>query len=273
MAAGQNAIGYVGDLAGEANQRLGALFGGGQEGVIPGEQQGGGLRDAEGNPIFGLGQEIEPAQPTIQPLQSEQPARRVPPPTGPPKQEKTIQQEIKELSRLIADKERLRKRLRVKNTPESRDQLEVLAQDQRERRQQLEELKELEKQEQHGGAGLVETEEESLALGLGRRSDREDNFRLYESLRDEIDANYTRGRSQGGARGALPFQIVNTTDRRFKNLNPGQAVSLAQVERNGTLGYYPLGQGVGTKAGITRIGRGELEKQIKAGKLKIDRNR
>ena len=275
MAAGQNAIGYVGGIAGEANQRLGDLFAGaGVEAVVPGQQQGGGLRDPEGRPIFGLGQEIEPAAPTIQPLQSDQPARRVAPPTGPPKQEKTKQQEIKELSRLIADKDRLRKRLRAKNTPESRQQLEVLEQDQRERRQQLDELKELEKQEQQqAGAGLVETEEEALALGLGRQSDREDNFRLYESLRDEIDANYTRGRAQGGARGSLPFQIVNTTDRRFKKLAPGQAVSLAQVERNGTLGYYPFGQGVGTKAGITRISRSELEKQIKAGKLKIDRNR
>lgn len=275
MAAGQNAIGYVGGIAGEANQRLGELFaGGGVEAVVPGQQQGGGLRDPEGNPIFGLGQEIEPAAPTIQPLQSDQPARRVAPPTGPPKQEKTIKQEIKELTRLIDDKERLRKRLRAKNTPESREQLEVLAQDQRERRQELKELKDLEKQEQQqAGAGLVETEEESAALGLGRRSDREDNFRLYDSLRDEIDAYYTRGRAQGGARGSLPFQIVNTTDRRFKKLAPGQAVSIAQVERNGTLGYYPIGQAPGTKAGITRIGRTELEKQIKAGKLKIDRNR
>ena len=99
------------------------------------------------------------------------------------------------------------------------------------------------------------------------------NFRLFESIRDEIDASYTRGRAQGGARGALPFQIVNTSGTRFKNLQPGQAVALAQVERNGTLGYYPLGQGVGTKAGITRIGRAELIKQIKAGKLKIDRSR
>lgn len=51
-----------------------------------GEQTGGGLVDAEGNPIFGLGQEIERVRPTIQPLQSEQPVRRVAPaartPTG-----------------------------------------------------------------------------------------------------------------------------------------------------------------------------------------------
>ena len=212
MAAGQNAIGYVGGIAGDANQRLGELFRGGAEAVVPGEQQGGGLRDPQGNPIFGLGQEIEPAAPTIQPLQSDQPARRVAPPTGPPPQ--------------------------------------------------LQEA-----------AGLVEEEEEAEARAIAVPSQRNNNFRLYESLRDEIDANYTRGRATGGARGALPFQIVNTTDRMFKKLKPGQAVSLAQVERNGTLGYYPLGQGVGTKAGITRISRSELEKQIKAGKLKIDRNR
>ena len=123
------------------------------------------------------------------------------------------------------------------------------------------------------GAGLVEEEEESEAQGISVPSQRNDNYRLYESIIGEIDASYTRGRAQGGARGVLPFQIVNTSDKPIKKLQPGQSVSIAQVEKSGTLGYYPFGQVPGQKTGITRIGRSELEKQIKAGKLKIDRVR
>lgn len=123
------------------------------------------------------------------------------------------------------------------------------------------------------GAGLVEEEEEGEAQGISVPSQRNDNYRLYESIIGEIDASYTRGRAQGGARGVLPFQIVNTSDKPIKKLQPGQSVSIAQVEKSGTLGYYPFGQVPGQKKGITRIGRSELEKQIKAGKLKIDRVR
>ena len=123
------------------------------------------------------------------------------------------------------------------------------------------------------GAGLVEEEEEAEAQGISVPSQRNDNYRLYESIIGEIDASYTRGRAQGGARGVLPYQIVNTSDKPIKKLQPGQSVSIAQVEKSGTLGYYPFGQVPGQKTGITRIGRSELEKQIKAGKLKIDRVR
>ena len=67
--------------------------------------------------------------------------------------------------------------------------------------------------------------------------------------------------------------ITNTTDKRFKGLEPGQSVSIDQVEKDGTLGYYPQGQVMGVKAGITRIKKSQLEKQVKAGKLKVDRVR
>ena len=124
-----------------------------------------------------------------------------------------------------------------------------------------------------GAAGLVEEEEEADAQADVGASGRRTNFQLYESLRNDIDASYTRGRAQGGARGSLPFIITNTTDQKFKGLQPGQSVTIDQVERDGTLGYYPGGQVMGVKAGITRIQRSQLEKQIKAGKLKVDRNR
>ena len=124
-----------------------------------------------------------------------------------------------------------------------------------------------------GAAGLVEEEDEADAQADVGASGRRTNFQLYESLRNDIDASYTRGRAQGGARGSLPFIITNTTNKKFKGLQPGQSVTIDQVERDGTLGYYPSGQVMGVKAGITRIQRSQLEKQIKAGKLKVDRNR
>ena len=91
---------------------------------------------------------------------------------------------------------------------------------------------------------------------------------LFDSIESEIDAYYTRGRAQGGARGAIPFMITNTTDKKYKGLEPGESASLDQIEADGKLGYYGRG-----KAGITRINRIELKRQIKNGKLKVDRVR
>lgn len=285
MAAGQNAIGYVGGIAGEANQRLGDLFsGGGVEAVVPGQQQGGALRDPAGNPIFGLGQDIEP---TIQPLQSEQPARRVLPRETDATRIRNIERDIQsDQTRLTSLRRQVQAGIGGGRFDDNTRQIQELEREIARKRRQIEGIRARRGEEpaaieearqqlreetirRPAGRGQVETLQEEATI----QSERTTNFRLYESVRDEIDAYYTRGRARGGARGSLPFQIVNTSGRRFKNLNPGQAVALAQVERNGTLGYYPLGQAAGTKVGITRIGRSELEKQIKAGNLKIDRSR
>lgn len=204
-AAAQNAIGFVGDIAGRAAGGISSLV---NPDTPVGEQTGGGLVDAEGNPIFGLGQEIEP---TIKPLASSSPRRR-------PKGE----------SRSAPP--------RVETT----------------------------------GRGLVEEEDEGEAEGVQPQL-RRTNFQTYEALRSDLDQSYVRGRPKGGSRDFVPFKITNTSDRKFKGLEPGQSVSIAQVEGDGKLGYFPTGRVDKSKAGITRIGRPELEKQIKAGKLKIDR--
>ena len=66
---------------------------------------------------------------------------------------------------------------------------------------------------------------------------------------------YTRGRAQGGARGSLPFQITNTSDRFLKGLEPGQTATIDQVERDGKLGYYPKGKvGVQVGSSFRKIG-------------------
>ena len=122
------------------------------------------------------------------------------------------------------------------------------------------------------GRGLVEEEAEGQAEPRVAPSARQTNSQLYDAIRPEIDALYTRGRAQGGARGSLPFQITNTSDRFFKGLAPGQTAIIDQVESDGKLGYYPKGRSQG-KSGITRISESELKKQVQSGRLKLDRTR
>ena len=90
------------------------------------------------------------------------------------------------------------------------------------------------------------------------------NYRLYETILPELGGYYVRGRPQGGARGALPYNIINTSNRDFKGLKQGQSVSVERIEKDGKLGYY------GDSGVITRISESELRKQVKAGKLKLD---
>jgi hypothetical protein len=209
-AAAQNAIGFVGDIAGRAAGGISSLV---NPDTPVGEQTGGALVDAEGKPIFGLGQEIE--EPTIKPLASSSPRRR-------PKIE----------SRSATP--------RVETTGTT-------------------------------GRGLVEEEDEGEAEGVQPQS-RRTNYQTYEALRSDLDQSYVRGRPKGGSRDFVPFKITNISDKKLKGLEPGRSVSIAQVESDGKLGYFPTGRVDKSKLGITRIGRGELEKQIKAGKLKIDRS-
>jgi hypothetical protein len=117
--------------------------------------------------------------------------------------------------------------------------------------------------------GLLEEEVQAVI----QPSEMNTNLRLFESMEGEIDASYTRGRAQGGARGDLPFMITNLTDKTFKGLAPGQSVVLSQIEKDGRLGYFPGSRIRGEKVGITRINRDVLIKQIKSGKLKVDRVR
>lgn len=368
----QNAIGFVGDVAGGAIGGIRGLFEAQPE---IGEQTGGALVGPEGNPIFGLGQEIEP---TIQPLQSDAPRRRAyvgrDPRTGPPSQtleqfqaerrERLVSPESSEasfgsflggietpspqssperenpprlepvgqetLSPAAPKKETsLEESLRVAQSELSALQrrqrsagqssrgraqasrssgslagtkfarksggvppadleraeervrnlqgLVSVQRDQERIRRETERAREAGAPRQGfttgGAAGLVEEEDESEAQADVGESGRRTNFQLYESIAPEIESSYTRGRAQGGARGSLPFIITNTTDKKFKGLEPGQSATIDQVERDGTLGYYPRGQVMGVKAGITRIQKSQLEKQIKAGKLKVDRVR
>jgi hypothetical protein len=265
-AAAQNAIGFVGDVAGRAAGGIAGLVFGEQEPKV-GEQTGGRL-DPEGQ-IFGLGQEIEP---TIQPLQSEQPERR-PPQTK--DQPKTLEQEIKELTSTIQRKKTTQSFLQRKNTPESREQLSVMRETLRELGRDLSDLKSLQREEQKEAElqalGTVETEADAQAESTIGQSTRRTNFQLYESIRPDIEALYNRGRPSGGARGQIPITLENTTDRKFKGLEPGQKVNIAQIERDGRLGYYPTGFQIGKK-GIVRINQTALEKALKDGKLKVDRS-
>jgi len=298
-AAAQNAIGFVGDVAGRAAGGISNL-------VNPppqvGEQTGGGLTDAEGNPIFGLGQEIEePVRPTIQPLQSEQPARRAAPAArspragggGRPDTRSKLQKDKDALKGAQSQERRIltaQKASKVANVSGGRQAFAAKG----ELKQVQDKIKDLEGRIQReevqarnresmrqggggggrpqAGRGLVEEEAEGQAEPRVAPSARQTNSQLYDAIRPEIDALYTRGRSLGGARGSLPYQITNTSDRFFKGLAPGQTATIDQVERDGKLGYYPKGKAAG-KSGITRISESELKKQVQSGRLKLDRTR
>ena len=304
-AAAQNAIGFVGDVAGRAGAGIANL-------VNPppgiGDQTGGGLTDAEGNPIFGLGQEIEPVRPTIQPLQSEQPVRRVDTSRSPraggggrPDTRSKLQKDKDALKGAQAQERRLQtaqKASKSANVSGARQafgakgelkQVQQKIKDLQLRIQSEEiQVRNRESMRQGGGGGgirggsargaargargLVEEEEEGEAVARVAPSARRTNLQLYDELIPEIQGSYTRGRAQGGARGSLPFQISNTSDRVFKGLQPGQTATIDQIESDGRLGYYPRGRTAG-KTGITRIGEAELKKHVTSGKLKVDRTR
>ena len=316
-AAAQNAIGFVGDVAGRAAGGISNL-------VNPppqvGDQTGGALTDAEGNPIFGLGQEIEPVRPTIQPLQSEQPVRRVDTSRSPrtpvtrtpigagaggggraaPRSQ--LQKDKAALKGAEAQERRLQtaqKASKIANVSGGRQAFGAKGELKKVQQKikdlqgsiQREEIQVANRESMRQGAalgggirggsargaargarGLVEEEEEGEAVARVAPSARRTNLQLYDELIPEIQGSYTRGRAQGGARGSLPFQISNTSDRVFKGLQPGQTATIDQIESDGRLGYYPRGRTAG-KTGITRIGEAELKKHVTSGKLKVDRTR
>jgi hypothetical protein len=311
-AAAQNAIGFVGDVAGRAGAGIANLV---NPPAAVGEQTGGALTDAEGKPIFGLGQEIEqPVRPTIQPLQSEQPVRRVAPReakarspraagggggrAAPADTRSQLQKDKADLKGRQSQERRLitaQKASKIANVSGARqgfaakgelkqvqDKIKDL-----QGRIQREEVQVANRESMRQGAalggggggrpqqparGLVEEEAEGEAVARVAPSARRTNLQLYDEILPEIQGSYTRGRAQGGARGSLPFQISNTSDRVFKGLQPGQTATIDQVERDGRLGYYPKGRTAG-KTGITRIGEAELKKHVTSGKLKVDRTR
>tara|TARA_R110002126_G_scaffold66050_3_gene168024 strand:- start:2335 stop:4644 length:2310 start_codon:yes stop_codon:yes gene_type:complete len=289
--AAQNAIGFVGDVAGRAASGIVGLF----EPNI-GEQTGGALVTQTGEPIFGLGQEIEevdlfedPQRPTLRPLQSEAPERR------------PLQKAIggggafsAPVQRLAADEIRLTEETaklnKLKRSMRSKSKSRVSPQQLRSQekivseleikvgnkeevaRQRIEniELKEdIQRQAQEQGQELSPLLEETGegVDAVDPPSVSNQNYRLYESILPELGGYYVRGRPQGGARGALPYNIINTSNRDFKGLKQGQSVSIERVEKDGKLGYY------GDSGVITRISESELRKQVKAGKLKLDNAR
>jgi len=289
-AAAQNAIGFVGDQAGRAAGGIANLI---NPPAAVGEQTGGALTDAEGNPIFGLGQEIEePAAPTIQPLASQEPVRRVDTSRSPraaggrggggrPDTRSKLQKDKDALKGAQSQERRLltaQKASKIANVSGVRQGFAAKG----ELKQVQQKIKDLE--------GSIQREEiqqrnrESMGQGGGgggrpqapparvAPSARRTNLQLHDELIPEIKASYTRGRPLGGARGSLPFQITNTSDGFFKGLEPGQTVTIDQVESDGRVGYYPRGKTAG-KTGITRIGDKELRKHVESGKLKTDRTR
>ena len=294
--AAQNAIGFVGDVAGRAASGIAGLF----EPNI-GEQTGGALVTQTGEPIFGLGQEIEEVdlfedpqvpRPTLRPLQSEAPERR---PVlkkavggggafSEPLRQAPVQRlaadEIRlteETAKLNKLKRSMRSKSKSRVSPQQLRSQEKIVSDlqtkignkeevSRQRIENIELREDIQRQAQEQGQELSPLLEETGegVDAVDPPSVSNQNYRLYESILPELGGYYVRGRPQGGARGALPYNIINTSNRDFKGLKQGQSVSIERVEKDGKLGYY------GDSGVITRISESELRKQVKAGKLKLD---
>ena len=115
--------------------------------------------------------------------------------------------------------------------------------------------------------------EEAEGQGVGIQS-ANPNLRLYEGLRTEIASFYARGKPSGGSRGNLPYTITNISNKSLKKLASGESQSIAMIEADEQIGYYPDSRGGlrgrGT-SGITRITQKEVERLVKEGKIKITR--
>ena len=300
----QNAIGFVGDVAGGAAGGLAGLFqqeeAGGQQGgllvdpsIAP--PRSGGPRnpisDEEAGRFLGSGEagrfEGDRPRPTIQPLGSDEAERRVPlrqPVRASETNEERLRLARSELDALkrrnrgagAGSRGQTQSRRQVGSLAGSRFAANVGGVDPRditrleERISNLQGLVDVERQQAQQAQRQPPREEEPLLreVAPATPSRIRTDSQLFDSIEGEIDAYYTRGRAQGGARGSIPFMITNTTDRKYKGLEPGESVSLDQIEKDGKLGYYGRG-----KEGITRINRIELKRQIKNGKLKVDRVR
>ena len=304
QALAQNAIGFVGDIAGGAAGGLAGLFqqeeAGGQSGGVLVDPsiappRSGGPRnpisDEEAGRFLGSGEagrfEGDRPRANIQPLASADPERRVPlrpAVTRDRSNEETLRVAQSELDALrrrnrgagAGSRGRRQASRQVGSLAGSKFGANVGGVDPKEierleqRVSNLQGLVDVERQQAQQARRQPRAEEEPLLREVApvTPSQIRTDSQLFDSIETEIDAYYTRGRAQGGARGAIPFMITNTTDKKYKGLEPGESASLDQIEADGKLGYYGRG-----KEGITRINRIELKRQIKNGKLKVDRVR
>ena len=254
--------GILGRLAGGARQ-VGRMVQRGQEAFEDlrreagrGEQTGGVLETPQGERLVGLGQEIPGQQPPAPGTPEAQRLGGEPPPLIPSRSPGEV--------------------VRETGFEEEAEEEQFFQPPEEVGGGAIEEL-----QEEQSPAGGVAQEEElqgSLfeeAPGQGvQGQDLRENYQIYQALRPDLDALQGRagGRRTPGQQEFIPFQITNVSDRTAKKIEPGQTIQLKGVLNTGEIRYELAqpGETPGTFRSV-KIGKKELEKQVRNGTLKITR--
>ena len=129
-------------------------------------------------------------------------------------------------------------------------------------------VEDLEEEFRPAGGTLSPTEgllEQAPRRGNLGPADIRRNFSNYQSSRTELDAYLARGQPRG-KKLTIPFRLVNTSGGGVKKIDSGQSAQIVGVLGDGSIDFLPAGR---TRS--SRITRAELEKQIKAGNLRMDR--
>ena len=147
--------------------------------------------------------------------------------------------------------------------------------------------------EEAGGGAIEELQEEPLRVGSAAQEEElqgslfeeapgqgvegqelRENYQVYQALRPDLDelAGRAGGRRTPGRAEFIPFTITNVSDRTAKKLEPGQTVQLKGVLNTGEIRYELAqpGETPGTFRSV-KIGKRELDKQVRNGTLKISR--
>jgi len=254
--------GVLGRLAGGVRQ-VGRMVQRGQEAFEDlrreagrGEQTGGVLETPQGERLVGLGQEIPGQQPPAPGTPEAQRLGGEPPPLIPSRSPGEV--------------------VRETGFEEEAEEEQFFQPPEEVGGGAIEEL-----QEEQSPAGGVAQEEElqgSLfeeAPGQGvQGQDLRENYQIYQALRPDLDALQGRagGRRTPGQQEFIPFQITNVSDRTAKKIEPGQTIQLKGVLNTGEIRYELAqpGETPGTFRSV-KIGKKELEKQVRNGTLKITR--
>ena len=257
-----------------------------------GQQQGGILEDPSGERLVGLGQEIEVDEPLPVGRGAERAAERLAGGAGLPGDAERAEAEFEDLDAVgggaevdeaiaRAEAERDRQRAELDDLEEGDD---VIYRG-RDGAEQPAEIVNINRNVAEGeapqiavnvGGQVRDTEPDRIRVGSAGQgvagAALRDNYAIYQSLVGDLDSHRGRrgGKRTAGEEEFIPFKITNVSDKTSKKLQPGQSVRI-----KGVLGTGELRFEVDTPQGAKKsqkIGRRALEKQIRNGILKLERD-
>ena len=257
-----------------------------------GQQQGGILEDPSGERLVGLGQEIEVDEPLPVGRGAERAAERLAGGAGLPGDAERAEAEFQDLDALgggaevdeaiaRAEAERDRQRAELDDLEEGDDVIYRGA----DGAEQPAEIAGINRNVPVGEApqiavrvgGVVrDTEADRIRVGSAGQgvqgAELRDNYAIYQSLVGDLDTHRGRrgGKRTAGEEEFIPFKLTNVSDKTSKKLQPGQTVKIKGVLGTGEL-RFEVDTPQGTRKS-QKIGRRALEKQIRNGILKLERD-